>query len=684
MRIKSLLATSLLLSSPATLLIADETRTTNVLKNIDVNADTEAHRDDLELSSPTNLYQVQKSAQFATEVITQEEIQEYAPKDFFDLINKATGIDITYHGRKHPYFVNMRGGGNVTYILDGAILPATSDRILIKIPPAAIEEVQIVRTSTALTIAPSIPVGASNSGSGTNIGYIIIRTKRPKGTEGEISAYYEKATAQPAANGQHIYLGATFGDSSSLNGYIGGMVSRYDRPSKDEWFDGSDTEAGMINGGLNYGALSLNLMGYKDSGRFEFQRGVKTDGTLDNSKWYYDPIRTDILSLDGNILWSENQITLFSASQVRYSQEEYNEYFDKASYAHKHYSETTESYSLRHNSIFYDTTIRLGAQMSHSKGFGPNLSNAYNKFDTTIMGYAIALEQSLFNGQLILDAGYRQDNKHIKNSTAAKKESLATPDANNDVDLAPANVIAVGALWKINDTYTLNGRYYYGDEGAGDFDLLTQDGSELHPQVQNRFELGLEASYGKYFNPKIIYFDVDIENEKIATNNTYTDSDGNEYYYYTEENTHTKGLEIIANGTIAKNTSYKFSWTYLIANESTAKGVTVDSVGVTKPQNIFTALISHKWRDYQFNISGKNVSSYSSSTSAMGVATDVKLGDYTRIDANVAKEFKIYNYLVTGKIYGRNLTDDKYATRYTTGYYNDRGITLGAQLSLNF
>ena len=61
-------------------------------------------------------------------------------KDIFDLLNKTTGLDFTYQGRKHPYFVNMRGGGNVTYILDGAILPQAANRILYKLPMAAIEE----------------------------------------------------------------------------------------------------------------------------------------------------------------------------------------------------------------------------------------------------------------------------------------------------------------------------------------------------------------------------------------------------------------------------------------------------------------------------------------------------------------------------------------------------------------
>ena len=113
---------------------------------------------------------------------------------------------------------------------------------------AMIESIEIVRTSTTLSLAPSIEIGASNSGSGTNIGFIVIRTKRPETTEGVISAYVEKANAQPVANGESLYAGTRFGDLSGLNGYIGGMVSRFDRPSRDSWFDGSKADSGMITG----------------------------------------------------------------------------------------------------------------------------------------------------------------------------------------------------------------------------------------------------------------------------------------------------------------------------------------------------------------------------------------------------------------------------------------------------
>lgn len=632
-------------------------------------------REDLKLSSTKNLYRVEKTAQFGTEIITEEEIKAQNPKDIFDLLNKTTGLDVTYQGRKHPYFVNMRGGGNITYILDGAILTDTADRILVKIPMSVIEEIQIVRSSTSLTLAPSIGIGASNSGSGNNIGFIIIRTKQAKKTEGVISNWYEKTPSHPSANGQNIYAGTTFSKSNDLSGFIGGMLSKYDRPSNDDWFDGSDTQAGMVNTGITYNKFKMNLMGYKDEGMFEFQKGVDKTGAISTVEWYYDPLKTTILSLDGNYAWTENQITLFSLSNTKY---EHTEHTPNA----KDYEEKTKTYSLRHNMTFDDTLVQLGGQITNSKGDGANLSNTYNSYDTSVYGYALSVEQELFDNSLILNAGYRIDQKKIDHSTATKNQTSFNnlKNVNSDSELPKAKVLALGAMYHIDDMHSLNARYMKANEGGGDFDLVTQDNSELHEEKQDRYEIGIEGHYSKVFNPMITYFDVDIKNEKTATSNTYKDSSNNEYYYYTEQDTRRKGLEFAIEGIINGTTTYKLSYTKILDNITN----NTNSIGIDTPKSLYTAMISHTWDSYLFNISAKKVSEYTSSSSAMGTSTDGDLGNYTRVDTNISKDFKIFNFDSVFKIYGRNITDENYATRYTTGYYYDRGRVIGAEFSLLF
>ncbi len=182
------------------------------------------------------------------------------------------------------------------------------------------------------------------------------------------------------------------------------------------------------------------------------------------------------------------------------------------------------------------------------------------------------------------------------------------------------------------------------------------------------------------------YFDVDIKNEKsVATDSSgntlyYTDSSGNEYYYYNEEDSRRKGLEFAIKGTINGATTYKLSYTRMLDNTTDNE----DSIGIDTPRDLYTAMISHTWDSYTFNVSAKKVSDYTSSSSAMGTSTNGDLGDYIRVDANVSKDFKIFNFDSIFKLYGRNITDENYATRYTTGYYYDRGRVIGAELSLLF
>ena len=656
------------------------------LPTVEVSAKTQ--RADLEPDSLKNPYRVESTGRFGSEVITREDIEALAPKDVFDLLDKAVGMNLTYQGRKSPYFLDERGGGNLTYILDGAILPTSSNRILQKIPMAAIEQIQVVRGSTSLAMGPTIPIGSSNSGSGITTGFVIIRTRQPKGTEAEGSTFVEQAVDQPAANGQSIYAGTQMGDPGAVNGYIAGMWSRRDVPSKDSWFDGQTADAGMATAGFRNGRFSLNTMVYQDRGTFEMQRGVTVTGALDASKWYYDPLKTNVFSADMSMAWTDNQVTLLSFFDTKYQQTEYDESFSSnKAVAPKYFDEKTRGYNLRHNARFGDTLLQAGWQATESEGFGPNTSSAYNNWRTQVQGWSAAIEQKLFEKRLTLDAGYRRDDKHIDHSVSGNltpAKIAAQLKANNNIDMAPARVFTLGARWQIDDVYALNGRYFDGDEGtSGDFDLVTKSGAPLHPTRQKRTEIAFEAAPVSYFKPTLTWFDVDIRNQKAATTNTYI-VDGQTYYYYMEADTHRRGLELLISGEITPRTSYSFAVTHMLENEATSAGVTTDALGLTQPTNLYTFRLSHGWDDWRTNLWVKRVDPWNTSTSAMGTAYNVNLGDYTRVDANIMRDFPFDGHKATLELYGRNLGNDHYATRYTTGYYYDRGRTIGLQLSAKF
>lgn len=653
------------------------------LSTVEVSAN--AVRPELESGSIKNPHRVETTARVGTEVMTREDIEALNPKDVLDLLDKAVGMNMTYQGRRSPFFLDERGGGTLTYILDGAVLPTNFNRILQKTPLAAIEQVQIVRGSTSLVLGASIPTGSSASGSGLNTGFVIIRTRQPKGTDVEVSAFVEKADAQPTANGESLYAGKQLGKSDAANGYLAGMVSHRDVPSKDTWFDGQDADANMFVGGFAIGGFSMGVTAYRDEGRFEMQRGVTMTGTLDNAKWYYDPLKTELMAYNASMAWSENQTTLLSVFDTKFNQQEYNASFANATVTTRQFEDKTNGYSIRHNARFGGTLIQVGKQYTESEGYGPNTNTPYSNWRTSVDGWSAAVEQTLFSGDVVLDGGYRRDIKHIDWSAALSGNPTATQiatalNANAGQDLAPARVFTLGGRWQINAMFALNGRYFDGDEGTdGDFDLATVSGAPLHAEKQKRKEVALEASPVAYFRPTLTWFDVNIKNQKTASNSTYV-VDGETYYYYTESDVHRRGLELLIKGDIAARTAYSLAWTHMMDNETTSSGTTSDALGVSSPSNLYTARLSHGWDSYRFNLSYKRVGPWSQSTSPMGTV-HADLGNYDRIDANVMRDFMLDGHKVTVELYGRNLGNDHYATRYTTGYYYDRGRTIGLQFT---
>jgi iron complex outermembrane receptor protein len=68
----------------------------------------------------------------------------------------------------------------------------------------------------------------------------------------------------------------------------------------------------------------------------------------------------------------------------------------------------------------------------------------------------------------------------------------------------------------------------------------------------------------------------------------------------------------------------------------------------------------------------------------MGTVTYGGLGGYTRLDLNSQRKFVIDSHKVNVALFFRNLTDKQYATRYVTGYYYDRGLVIGTEITLEY
>jgi iron complex outermembrane receptor protein len=666
------------------------------LSTVEVNAaEDEGKIDELKPESIRNRYRVPLSNRAGIETFTSKEIEALKPRDIFDLLDKATGITVSYQGRKNPFFVRERGGGTFTYIINGAILPTVTQRILQKIPLKAIEEMQVVRDSTALTLGPTVNIGASGSGDGLNTGYIIIKTKQPKKDEIIGTVQVEKADAQPFANNESLILGKRL-NYKDAKGYLGALGSRLDRPSKPEWFDGQNAEAGILTSGFEYGILSVDFMAYADTGRFEMQRaqaGLATAAT-NQMKWYYDPIDTVVYTLNGNLNWDSHNSSLFSLFQTSFTQTENDTNFPPYSKTitaadnFSNYGEKTRGFSFRHHAQYDKTILQVGVQQTRSWALGSSGPNPSTKWDTDVLGFGVTLEQRLFNDQLSLDAGFRLDEKHAKSSGITSAQS--------NVDMPKALALSFGARWQIDPVYALNARYFDGSQGnQGSFNIQSLPSTTLHPESQQRMEFGGDAKLFQLFNPSFTWFDVKIDNQKTQTATQYS-SYGNLYYYYTESNNHRTGFEFVIKGELGEHSRYKTSWTHMITNTATNS-----LVSGTTANDLFDISAEHEWAGFVFNVSEKFVGPYNGGgpSSVNGItnqsfAVDGQwhtIGNYVRVDANISREFKlepsniggfgIAPTTLKGTVYARNIGDSHYMTIYP---WPDRGRTIGAEFSIEY
>ena len=129
----------------------------------------------------TSPYAVPESSQIQTEVITAEDIQDLHPATVWDVFEQIPGMEVSYQGRMHIDFGNIRGSGSYGVILDGVYMPTTT-RILAMFPTDTIESMIFVRDATALTLGPSTNFGTSTGAS--NQGFVVIKTKRSSKLEG--------------------------------------------------------------------------------------------------------------------------------------------------------------------------------------------------------------------------------------------------------------------------------------------------------------------------------------------------------------------------------------------------------------------------------------------------------------------------------------------------------------------
>ncbi|OPY78829.1 MAG: catecholate siderophore receptor CirA [Syntrophorhabdus sp. PtaU1.Bin153] len=635
----------------------------------------------------TSPYAVPASSAIATEVITREDIEALHPKTVWDVLEQVPGMEITYQGRQHLDFSNMRGTGNYGLILDGVYV-SSLDRLLSTLPVDAIESMIIVRDATALTLGPLTNFGSSTGSS--NQGFVIIKTKRASKLEGGLVASYGSFHTEKA----HVYQGAKIGNFDYR------LAGTHDSSlGKTGWYNGSRNNSLLFRGGYTGSTFNGDVLFYASRGMREFERGeilVPTTrtrrvggrtvtyldwsrvGTLDNSKWKIDPMISNMIAVNLSKSWSDTQTTTFSyAYNSLLVTSVQDSFIPGSTVTERDQDSRGQSASLRHVINSHGNILKLGGQYLEyvsPDGLAPSIGK---RVDEEMYSLYVQDEYHMLNDRLTLDGGIRMDKKHYNNSPVTGQPT--------DEWAKETYTYGVGASYKLDSIITLTGRYAYSENSLSSYQV-SPDGGSLPSEKRSRYEAGILANIHPYFNPSLTLYYYDTKDQKVSTTgidpftgnvvSSYIDpATGEEVDFVTTSDVRTKGFEFGVSGQILKPLTYHLQYSYVETDDhDTNRSIS---------HHLVSGRISYKYRNFDANVSGRYVGPKSRNSSPMGVVY-YELGDYTRIDANVAYNCKLFDRDTRITVYGRNLTNTAYATRYVTGAYWDPGIQYGVELSYKF
>jgi outer membrane cobalamin receptor len=658
-------------------------------------------RAELSPQNARNPFRLAGSDDLHTQTLTRQDIEELRPANVFELLNNATGVLSTEGSRKGFSNLNIRGDSNFIWIVDGAYLQANmAGRLMKNIPIMAIEEVQVVRGGTALTMGPM--TGSVSPGGAPVDGFVIVRTRKPQKNEGQARLSVESNDTVQAG----LWVGRRVGEPEH-KGYIAGLLNYSDTNGPSELLDNGagynvwrESSSGLAKTGFESHGWLLDLMAYKDKGQFGVPNANLHFGPTGNppvrgtnGNWFVDPSQTDLWVINGSKTWSTSQTTLLSLSNTR-SHQVLNT--TSPATANLNDNETTHV-NIRQHMDFDKTRIAIGGDFLHwHNPSGMNYFEGIEREEKT-QGLFATVEQKLMSDRLTVDAGLRRDKVKVLHGLDYYTAGVQPPGGVNSPlifqnrTLPAAEFFSTGASYQLNTDWKATARYAHAEQVSRN--LNPMPGVVLGDDQQDKWELGLAGSVNAWFNPSVNLFSRKVANEKSVKGFTYTavtptpanttcrsavattgannlkwngTSDITECYG--QDDTLRQGVELISTGRFLDNGSYRLGWTHFTK---------LQRVELTTPKDIADLALSQAWGAYKVTASAKYVSSY------RGSATDTAayLGGYTRVDLGVGRDWhwNDMNWRVT--TYVKNLTDKKYET---SNGVQDIGRVLGLEVVTQF
>jgi hypothetical protein len=646
-------------------------------------------RPELAPTSATNPFRVTESSTGFTQIIDREQIENIRPRDVYDLLDRASASIATDGSKKGFSGLMIRGDSNFRFIVDGAYLqPTMASRMMKNIPVMAIEEVQIVRGASALTMGPM--TGSASPGGAPVDGFVIIRTRKPtQESENQARLALESNSTTQAG----VWAGKQI--SQDNKSYVAGLINKSNIGSPSDKLDNgngynrdSEATSGLVKSGFNASGWMVDMMYYRDSGSYDIPNtNSHGSGSLG---WTINPTETNLFALTGSKSWDKVNTTLFSLSRA-ISHQVLNTTGPAVN------DNETTHVNVRHNIDWNKTRFVLGGDYFHwNAPSGQQYYEGIQREEET-KGYFGQIEHKMLNDRLIADASYRKDQVYVLHGLdyyTAGQQPIGGTSTNlktRNKMLEPATFSSLGLSYLATDNLKLNARF--GQSSQESNGLLAAPSTTLGDDKQSKWEVGFDLTMTPWFNPQVNYFHREVQNEKSlygyqdgSSVYTYKKVAGSPGYYsgataltnmvaatatpiYSQADTTRGGFEFATTGRLSNTTHYRLGYTKFTELSASAEPIT--------PEGIFDLSMSHRMGKYLLTGAWKNVSKYQGSASD----TTAYLGGYNRYDLGLGYDWKFDTTPVRTTLYGRNLSDEHYETNNGV---QDVGRVIGVEFLANF
>lgn len=636
--------------------------------------------------TPVNPVRLPQSARISSQTLDEEDVDKRQARDVFDLLNYGSGIFTTTSGKKAPANLNIRGDGNFAFIIDGAYVPSLlASRILQTIPAAAIEEVRIVRTSSALAINPLVglvaPSGAANNG------FIVVRTRKPKETMALIGIQGGSFNTI----GANAQVGTAF-KIGAADAYVHAIGGTYNTDGPKDFNLDKHYQVLGLKGGIDAGIVALDLSVLKSWAGYGIVRGnAKLRPTTQDDVWRLDPINSLIATANGTVRWNAQNTTLLTLAYTE-SKGDFvtSDMLANGSLANTVVRDNDNTFwnaAIRHNLFLGDTKLQAGADFIHWNN--PSGQYYYEGIprEEKVTGFFLQGDQALFENALNIDLGFRMDRveivKGIDYFLAGRGPNANVRQIRNE-KLPYAKFVSAGTSWRVAGDWLINARYGYSSQGARTGVVLANPAVPLKGEQRHKWELGFEGRITDWLRPSVNGFIVKTNNEVQPI--TYAVVAGEQVGLYGNTDSRRTGAEAILSGRWGKEGNeggYRASVTHYFS--------VLDPSGLlarTQPKTVAEITFDQAFHAWRVAGAAKYVSGYESNAFTRCAAPNLNctgtppptspflpLGDYVNIDLSLSRQFTFQGSAMRITASVKNLLDDNYET--SIGY-----PTIGRQFGL--